>query len=83
LISQRSYALAGKTDMIQEETMHRVWVTGPTIELGTSPELDEIMTRMKQKGGKQAMNSVTVLLNEVFEPLPSCTCSYICSILVK
>ncbi len=83
LISRQSNALAGKTDRIIEETMPEHWVSDPTFELGTSTELDEVVAMIKQQGGEQAVDSLTVLLQEMLEPLPGYTCSYVRSILVK
>ncbi|MCX5851567.1 MAG: hypothetical protein NT072_05870 [Deltaproteobacteria bacterium] len=83
LISERSHAIAGKMDEIMEETMPESWVSDPTFELGTSPELDDIMVRIKQNGGEQAIDRVTMILKEILEPLSGYMCSYIYSIMVK
>jgi hypothetical protein len=83
VISARSNALAGKADRIMEEAMPRHWVSDPAFELGTSPEQDEIMARMKQEDGEKGIKKVMDLLNELLEPLPGYTCSYIRSILAR
>jgi len=83
LISKRSHALAGKADRMLEQTMPRHWVSGPSFELGTSPELDEVMARMKQAGGEPAVDRAAALLQEMLEPLPAYTCSYVRGILKK
>jgi hypothetical protein len=65
-----------------EETMPQRWVSDPSFEFVTSPEPDEIMARMMQKDREQdVMNSVSVFLKKMLEPLRDYTCSYISSIL--
>jgi hypothetical protein len=83
VISARSNALADRTDRVVEQTMPARLVSDPAFELGTSPELDQIVDQMKQKGGAKAIDEATILLKDLLEPLPSYMCSYVCSVLKK
>ena len=83
VISARSNALAGKADMVMEETMPHRWVSDPAFELGTSPEQDDILAIMRQQDGNKSIEINTDLLKEMLEPLPGYACSYIRGILAK
>lgn len=83
VISARSNALAERTDRVVEETMPARLVSDPAFELGTSPELGEIVARMKEKGGEKAIEEATVLLKDLLSPLPAYMCSYVRSVQKK
>lgn len=83
VISAGSNALAGKADTVMEETMPDRWVSDPTFELGTSLEQDEVLDRVRRKGGEQGIDRNVELLKEMLGPLPGYTCSYVRSILGK
>jgi hypothetical protein len=82
-ISAQSNALADRTGRVVEQTMPAHLVSDPAFELGTSPELDQIVVQMKQKGGVKATEKATILLKDLLEPLPSYMCSYVRSVLKK
>ncbi len=76
VITARSNSLAAKADRVVEETLPARWVSDPTFELGTSPELYDVMTVMRREGGDKAVEKATGLLREMLEPLPGYVCSY-------
>jgi hypothetical protein len=83
VISAQSNALADRTDKVVEQTMPAHLVSDPAFELGTSPELDQIVVQMKEKGGAQAIDQATILLKDLLTPLPAYMCSYVRSVLKK
>lgn len=76
VIAAASNALAVKADRVLEETLPERWVSDPAFELGTSPELWDVMAVMKREGGDRAVDKATGLLKELLEPLPGYVCSY-------
>ena len=80
VISAQSSALAEETDRVIEQTMPERFVFDPAFELGTSPELGEIVARMREKGGEKAIDQATSLLKDLLAPLPAYMCSYVRSV---
>jgi len=80
LLAAQSNALADRTDQVVVQTMPARFVSDPAFELGTSPELGEIVARMKEKGGEKAIEEATILLKDLLAPLPAYMCSYVRSV---
>ncbi|MCX5851160.1 MAG: hypothetical protein NT072_03760 [Deltaproteobacteria bacterium] len=80
VITVESCARARETDRLLEETMPERFVSDPSFELGTSPERDDIILRIQEKGGQQAIDRLTAQVRDLLKPLPSYTCSYVRSI---
>jgi len=82
-ISAQSNALADRTDRAVTEIVPPRLVSDPSFELGKSPELAEILSLTREKGGDKAIEEVTALLKDLLAPLPAYACSYVRSVLKK
>ena len=83
IISAQSNALADRTDRAVTEIVPPRLVSDPSFELGKSPELAEILSLTREKGGDKAIEEVTALLKDLLAPLPAYACSYVRSVLKK
>jgi hypothetical protein len=82
-ISALSHAFADKTDEAVAKILPPRLVSDPSFELVKSPELQEIVSLTRAKGGDKAIEEVTVLLKNLLEPLPAYACSYVRSVQKK
>jgi hypothetical protein len=82
-ISAQSHALADRTDRTVAKILPPRLVSDPSFELGESPELEELVSLVREKGGDKAIEEVTNLLRDLLAPLPAYACSYIRSVSKK
>jgi hypothetical protein len=80
VITAQSHALADRTDRAVAEILPQRLVSDPSFELGKSPELQEIVALVREKGGEKAIEEVTALLKDLLTTLPAYACSYVRSV---
>lgn len=83
VITDQSHALADRTDRVIGEILPERLVSDPAFELGKSPELQEIVALVREKGGEKGIEEVQLLLKDLLQPLPCYICSYVRSVLKK
>jgi hypothetical protein len=82
-ITAQSNSLADRTDQVIGKILPERLVSDPAFELGSSPELQEIVALVRTKGGEKGIEEVQILLKDLLQPLPSYICSYVRSVQKK
>ena len=81
VVARLANAKANETDLVLEESMPLKFVLDPTFELGTSPEREQIVEKVEQEKGREAMDRLTFLARDLLLPFATYGRGYVREIL--
>jgi hypothetical protein len=81
VVAKLSHDKAEETDEILEKNMPAKFVCDPQFEIGTSPEREQIIEKMRTEKGEQAIGNLVNLSRDLMKPFATYGHSYIQTIL--